>query len=190
MKKPTLLLLILITMLALSACKSKKIVDEPLAEVTAEKTADLPETDPSNGPEGTKTEEPYPIIEEENTYPAGGEQEKYPIADDSVKQGPKFTIDEPVTADAKVVTGTGPAGVPIRLVDVSLMGQELALITIGEDGKFTFELEEDLVPGHSIGLMIGDLSETDFNYDEFMYSDEYYDKPMVGTVFYIAIVGN
>jgi hypothetical protein len=105
-----------------------------------------------------------------------------------MENGPSFTMDEPVDPNSNTVTGTGPAGVPLKLVDVTTMGEELALTTIDENGYFSFNLGQPLTSGHAVGLMIGDLSDTNFNYDEFAYSDEYIDKPMIGTFFYIAVV--
>lgn len=188
MKKRILLLLVLMFMLTLVACKSRTDAGEPVLEPITDLTEEPLETAPEDVTPISEIGLTYPVVEGENIYPVGDQQDKYPISD-PLKQGPKFTIDEPVTTDAKFVTGTGPEDVPIRLVDVSLMGQELGLTTIGDDGKFSFELETKLVSGHSIGLMIGDLSNTDFNYDDFMYSNDYYDKPMIGTIFYIAVVG-
>ncbi len=189
MKTKNNLLLILILIIALSACKPKDESEDPLNAPTKNLSEVSQETNPENEPSVLDTVVSYPINDADNTYPVSVEQNTYPISY-MLKQGPKFTIDEPVVVDAEFVTGTGPANVPIRLVDVSLMGKEIGKTTIGQDGAFRFELDNTLVPGHSIGLMIGDLSKTDFNYDDFMYSNEYYDKPMIGTIFYIAVVTN
>lgn len=105
-----------------------------------------------------------------------------------VKQGPVFTIDKPVLAGATEVTGSGPAGVPIRLVDVTEVGLELATTTIDENGRFVFRLAEGLPTGHSVGLQIGDLTGTPFKEEDFLYSDTYYDRPYIGVLFDIASV--
>ncbi len=94
--------------------------------------------------------------------------------------GPVFEIDEPVYAGAVTVTGTGPADVPIKLVDVSEVGAELATTTIEKDGGFSFQLPVPLVEGHTVGLQIGDLSGTSFSYGEFSQGDTYYDRPLIG----------
>lgn len=105
-----------------------------------------------------------------------------------VKQGPVFTIDKPVLTGATEVTGSGPAGVPIRLVDVTEVGLELATTTIDENGRFVFRLAEGLPAGHSVGLQIGDLTGTPFSEEDFLYSDTYYDRPYIGVLFDIASV--
>ncbi len=104
------------------------------------------------------------------------------------KPGPVFTIDKPLYEGATKVSGTGPAHVPIRLVDVTEVGRELATTVIGADGRFTFKLSEQLQAGHSVGLQIGDLSSTSFQYEDFIYSDTYYDRPHIGILFDMAPV--
>ena len=71
-------------------------------------------------------------------------------------EGPAFTIVTPVIEGSVVVSGSGPSSVPIRLVDVSESGVELATTVISDEGTFVFELAEPLPAGHTIGLMIGD----------------------------------
>jgi|GEM_PF-2056098 len=139
----------------------------------------------------TVPESGYPIGNMEDSYPNGeylSPEDKYPVQDSNRKNGPSFTIDEPIKQNKNIVTGTGPAGVPIRLVDITMMGEELGLTIIDENANFLFDLNQPLISGHVIGLMIGDLSKTEFNYDEFVYSNEYIDKPMIGTLFYVAVV--
>ena len=110
------------------------------------------------------------------------------IPTNEVKQGPIFTIDKPVLAGATEVTGSGPAGVPIRLVDVTEVGLELATTTVDENGRFVFRLADGLPAGHSVGLQIGDLAGTSFKEEDFLYSDTYYDRPYIGVLFDIAPV--
>ena len=105
-----------------------------------------------------------------------------------VKQGPVFTIDEPVKVSATEVTGTGPADVPIVLVSVTNMGEVLSSTVIAGDGTFVFKLTAPLAVDTTIGLMLGDLSGTSINAMDFTVSDTYYDRPMIGTLFDIAQV--
>ena len=58
-----------------------------------------------------------------------------------------------------VVRGSGPAGVPVLLVDVTFMGQNLAQTVIGPDGTFEITLSA-LEKNHRIGLMLGELAGT------------------------------
>ena len=71
------------------------------------------------------------------------------------KQRSEFNIDKPVKLSATMVTGNGPANVPIVLVDVSEMGQELANTTIDGQGNFTFILSSPLMIDHTIGIKLG-----------------------------------
>lgn len=124
---------------------------------------------------------PVSPLAEQSSFPS-------PLPSPEKKQGPVFTISQPVLAGSREVTGSGPAGVPIFLVDVTEVGRQLAATTIDKDGKFLFELVEDLVAGHSVGLMIGDLEGTSFNYEDFLYGDTYYDRPLIGVLLDMAPV--
>lgn len=181
------LYLIFIGVLILTSCSTSDAVDKATPAST---TAPIEEPYPV----GSSLEaNPYPMGSAsslENQYPAGTSIESaYPIdTNKQFKQGPNFTIDEPVRIGSKLVTGTGPAGVPIRLVNITNMGEELAFTTIDKDGKYVFNLKSGLVSGDSIGLQIGDLDGTEYGYDEFLYNPQYYDKPMIGIIFYIVVV--
>ena len=111
-----------------------------------------------------------------------------PVGPAETKQGPVFTIDKPVLAGSTQVAGSGPAEVPIRLVDVTEVGRELATTTIDKNGRFAFRLSEELLAGHSVGLQIGRLEGTQFKEEDFLYSDTYYDRALIGVLFDIASV--
>lgn len=166
MKKKVILLLSLLPfLLVLPSCAKKAA---PLSVVATD----------------TEVESAYPVL----PNPDGNLEISYPIADsessitDSMR-GPDFSIDEPVKAGDTSVLGTGPAGVPIVLVDVSLVGEPLAYTTIGEDGRFSFTLENPLPSGHSIGIQLGDLTGTDFLQSQFQYNETYFERPLIGTLF-------
>jgi len=128
----------------------------------------------------------YPI----NT-PDASPETGYPVVDnpsDETPQGPEFSISVPVQAGDLTVTGSGPAEVPLRLVSVSAVGQVLAETVINREGLFTFNLDEPLEAGQTIGLMLGDLSGTDLNESDFLYSDTYYARPLIGILFDMVVV--
>lgn len=187
MKRPTVKSLIFITLIIiLAGCTN--FTDE---ETNTEQPTQITDPNPEESSTSNDLQDGYPISGSDNGYPLEEDnpmESAYPNIDPGMEYGPSFTIDEPLDPNSTTVTGTGPAGVPIKLVDVTTMGEELALTTIDENGNFSFSLDKPLTSGHAVGLMIGDLSNTDFNYDEFTYSDEYIDKPMIGTLFYIAVV--
>lgn len=142
-------------------------------------------------------EEPSPLTEiqeEESGYPVSRPTQDlnaaYPIETPEPKypQGPEFSLDEPVEGGDLVITGTGPAGLPIILVDVSEVGLLLGETIIGEDGTFRFDLDEPVQSQHAIGIQLGDISGTDFNESDFLYSETYFVRPLIGTLFAMVFV--
>jgi hypothetical protein len=174
MKTTRILIISWIVLLLLAGCNPKS----PDA---------VPVTEPGDDgvPEGIEEESGYPV-----SPPMEMPEEGYPIAEieSEFPQGPEFIIDRPVKASDSTVSGTGPAGVPIKLIDVSEVGVVLAETTINADGTFTFTLQDPLQSGHSIGLQLGDVENTDFNPDDFLYSDTYYERPLVGILFDLLVV--
>jgi hypothetical protein len=77
-----------------------------------------------------------------------------------------FTIDRPLVEGATEIRGTGPAGVPIYIADVTFMGDPLGTGTIGPDGKFTIQVHP-LEARHRIGLALGILEGTPWKVEDF-----------------------
>ena len=136
----------------------------------------------------------YPVQGEETAYPVEEfsfpVDEGYPIEESTplYEQGPEFEISIPISGGDTVVTGTGPANVPITLVDVTEMGFVLDQTVIDSDGTFTFTLEEPLESGHSIGIQLGDIEGTDLDEGDFLYSETYYERPLIGILFDLVVV--
>ena len=86
--------------------------------------------------------------------------------------GMPFQLDRPVVAGTTVVRGTGPAGVPIFIADVTFMGEPLGTGNIGADGKFAITVQS-LEAQHRIGLALGILDGTAWKPDDF-YQPEFY----------------
>ena len=125
--------------------------------------------------------EAYPASEEENenlvedsrsinedAYPSNG-------TSPGDGQGSEFQVDLPVSDGDQVITGTGPAGVPIILVKIPETDVILGETIVEEDGTFTFTLEEPFQSGHTAGLKLGNLDGTEFKESDFRYSDAYYE---------------
>ena len=172
MNKKSLLILLLIGLVFLVSCGNNEPTQDPH----------------SSEPEA------YPVQEGESSYPVAkttteGES-GYPInePETSFIQGPEFKIDEPVAEGDTIVTGIGPANVPIKLVDVSEVGLNISETVIGTDGVFEFTLEEPLESGHTIGLQLGDIENTEFSEGDFIYSDTYYERPLIGILFDLIVV--
>ncbi|MCS6839957.1 MAG: hypothetical protein RMJ54_14340 [Roseiflexaceae bacterium] len=103
-------------------------------------------------------------------------------------QGPPFTIDGPVTAAGGVITGSGPAGVPIRIVNITRGAEDIATTTIGPDGRFRATIAGRVSPGDRIGIMLGDTRGTQFKREDFLSGPGYQDIPFIGVVFASILV--
>ncbi len=70
--------------------------------------------------------------------------------------GPAFALDHTsLQASGTSVSGQGPAGIPIVIVDVTLTGLELGAGFIDDQGHFDIELSTPLTGGHRVGIMAG-----------------------------------
>lgn len=150
--------IIMISFVLLAACGQQQ--PPPAAETTAV-------------PVGAQY--PYP-------YPAPEVTEVAPV------QGPAFTIDAPVTVASGQISGSGPAGVPIRVVNVTRGAEDIALVTIGEDGRFSADISGRVTAGDRVGLMLGDISGTRFSRDDFLSGPGYDDIPTIGIIFTSVLV--
>jgi hypothetical protein len=111
-----------------------------------------------------------------NGYPAPG------------KEGPQFTLNTPVHASDTEVTGKGPAGVPVKLVNVARSGELIGETTIGNDGAFTVKVSAKLIAGDRIALMLGNTAGTKFNRDDFVRGPGYVDYPLIGVMFASTVI--
>jgi len=153
MKKEFIIILLLALLLA--ACQEDKPeASSPLAE-------------PSSSP----LAEPSSPIAPPTTEPA--------VAPTDM---PKLTLDQPLNAGMDMVTGSGPAGLPIRLYDVGITGEELGSVVIGQQGTFSIQLLSPLRSGQRIGLALGDLQGTPFKRQDFT-NQALIDLPIIGLLF-------
>lgn len=114
----------------------------------------------------------------------------YPITEVTfdLPEGPEFHIDRPVSSTDLTVTGNGPANVPIILVNVSEVGNVLAETVIDEQGTFVFQINQALTVGHTLGIQLGNIEGTEFEENQFVYSETYFDRPYVGILFDLVVV--
>lgn len=96
--------------------------------------------------------------------------------------GPIFTLD-PLREGDIVVTGTGPANLPIRVIDLSQAGDQIGGGLIEQTGRFNIAVSSPVIGGNRIGIQIGDLTSTPFRYEDFISGPGYRDYPMIGVVF-------
>lgn len=98
-----------------------------------------------------------------------------------------FRLDKPIIAGATRVTGSGPVGVPIMLLDITFGGRLLALGVIDQDGRFELGLGEPLEARHRIGITLGDLTGTGWQPGDFsdrkFNGDEALNVPQIGFFF-------
>ncbi len=97
-------------------------------------------------------------------------------------RGPDFYLDS-IGAGDTVVRGTGPANISINIVDVSWGGTVIGTGPIGIDGTFTIDVPP-IEGGNRIGIMLADLNDSGFKYEDFRNNENYQDLPMVGLLVY------
>jgi hypothetical protein len=102
-----------------------------------------------------------------------------------------FRLDKPIRSGTMRVTGGGPPGVPIIIVDITFGGLVLATGNIDQSGRFVFELNQPLEANHRIGLGLGNLSGTPWEsikFDSKFYGGEPMNVPLVGFFFDTCLV--
>ncbi|WP_322486873.1 hypothetical protein [Chloroflexus sp.] len=112
----------------------------------------------------------------------------YPAPDTSnLPEGPQFTINQPVRLSTGQITGTGPAGVPIRIVNITRGAIDIATVTIGADGTFSAPLRETFT-GDRVAIMLGNVDGAGLDRNQFLRGPGYEDWPLIGVLFASAIV--
>lgn len=104
----------------------------------------------------------------------------YPEAEGPREDGIEFAFERPISAGDTVIRGVGPAGLQISIVNVTLMGEEIASTQIGADGQFEVE-----VPALEAGVRIGltaDIEGTDLD-DQIIPGEGSRNVPQVGYFF-------
>jgi hypothetical protein len=115
-----------------------------------------------------------------------------PVATSTAPSVEPFRLDTPIVEGATRVSGSGPAGVPVVLHDITLGGIVLASGAIDANNGFEFQLNEPLEGGHRIGIALGDLSGTKWEQGDFS-NESYYGEgalsvPQVGFFFDTSMV--
>ena len=115
-----------------------------------------------------------------------------PVATSTAPDVEPFRLDTPIVEGATHVSGSGPAGVPVLLHDITLGGIALASGAIDANNEFEFQLDEPLEGGHRIGIALGDLSGTKWEQDDFSdksyYGEGALSVPQVGFFFDTSMV--
>jgi hypothetical protein len=141
-------------------------------------------------PEVTKSPSPLPMVsplQQDSPVATPPRDDTAPPAFEIVP----FQLDKPLREGDTRVTGTGPAGAPIRLEDVSFTGRFIAAGQIEEDGTFELVLSEPLEARHRVGLTVNVMGTSwtieDFQSPEFN-GDGAMQVPQIGFYFDTAMV--
>lgn len=111
---------------------------------------------------------------------------EYPGPQVTYDESRRFTINEPIQAGEQTVSGTGLANTPIKVVNVSYLGEILGTGQTGADGTFSIDLSAPVEVQHVIGIQLNDQSlDSDFRNNP---GPGYSDFPFVGLILTSAIV--
>lgn len=152
------------------------------AEAPAATDTPMPTEEPTVAPEPTAETQAataeQPSAATDNAYPAPAGAYPAPAADDSIPvtttaageqsaaypaptvsnlfaaDEKKFAINQPVRAGEKTITGAGPRGVEIQIVDVTLMAEPIGSATIDDNGEYSIDLSQALQADHQIGIQV------------------------------------
>jgi hypothetical protein len=180
---------LLLLAFALTSCSGPSPVQTIQPETSAAANPSYPEpaaTNAINNP-GQRTVYPPPLATLDlSSYPAPTESSQgnaessinpaYPAPPPSptinvgtpVKLAP-FKINKPLVAGMIEITGSGPAGIPITLADITTYGDVMGEATISNDGTFSIKLGKPLEVNHWVGLTYSDLRNTKWvsaNFDD------------------------
>jgi len=153
----------LVLLLLCSGCRSVQTGDSP--STTSVSPVESPPATPSTAP------------------PADGSPVATPEWEVSAAPDlPKFQLSEPLIEGETVVTGKGPAGVPILVVDVSYM-TVIGEGRVDEEGEFSIDVEPPLAEYSMIGIMFDETKDSPYTEDELPCEERCRDQPLVGLLF-------
>lgn len=165
------LALIIVLSLVLAACSSAAPTATDAPPVSTEPYPAPEVYLPQTGSDAGSTGGTAPALP---AYPGPG-------ADGSLVVVP-FCLDKPIPASAAAITGSGPAYVPIMVVDVTAGNLILGIGRIGEDGKFSLPAS-GLTAGNQVGIVLGVLDGTPWT--AAMFTQAFFgDEPVTGQTIY------
>ena len=82
-----------------------------------------------------------------------------PVETPNVDDKVHFKLDTPLIEGMTRVTGQGPSGVPLRVVDITAGGEVIGSGTIGGDSRFEIKLTVPLKACRKIGIELGTARE-------------------------------
>ncbi len=111
-----------------------------------------------------------------------------PLDVNALPLGPAFAFVEPVKGGDAEISGSGGPNVPIRIIDITTAGDIIATGIVDKDGKFKLPSMAQVVKGHRLGIMLGEIAGTSFKSEDFVRGPNYDDIPFIGTVFASTLV--
>jgi hypothetical protein len=95
--------------------------------------------------------------------PPPGESPLSPLPESplSLSTSQRFNINKPIRAGAKEVSGQGPIGIPLQVVDITAGGQVLGTGTIDKNGNFSIKLNTPIEANRSIGIQLATAKDPD-----------------------------
>lgn len=198
MKRQLLVVLLLVVSL-LAGCGGADEPEPTATAMPAPTNTSAPASTPA--PADTPTDEPIPTKESQLESPLDTRNAQIsPLLADSPLATPilptpipvvQFKIDTPVYAGMDSISGSGPANLPLVLINITDGGEPLGEAETDEDGNFEMDLDADLLAGRRIGLTIGDLSDSELTYEHFLdrgfYGDTALSVPRIG-FFYTTLM--
>jgi hypothetical protein len=110
---------------------------------------------------------PQPTVMPDDSYPAASEETGIP-----------FTLDKPIVVGAESVSGVGPPGLTVYIMNVTFMGEQMGTAVVGDDGRFSVPVEP-VQPGVRIGLT-ADVTSIGLTEDDMQPGDGEIAIPQVG----------
>lgn len=93
----------------------------------------------------TNSNEGYPV-ERPTSNP-----DAYPVEQAPTRTGALLAIVRPIEPNQTTITGVGPAGLQVTVINITFLGEELGSAIIGDDGRFSINVNP-LPAGVRIGL--------------------------------------
>ncbi len=142
---------------------------------------------PSKPPDESSPLSPLAIVPPQIESPLPTLQQAQDEAEPPPPTLTPFALDEPLLVGATRVTGKGPAGTFIMIVDVTMATERIGGGEIEADGTFDFETIS-LPPLHRIGIMASESlpPQVQANLGS-LWGEGAIELPMIGTVFASAM---
>jgi hypothetical protein len=130
-----------------------------------------PASPPSSTPQTSPLASPLPVSDSPVMTPL-------PIAEPALVE---FQLDGPLLAGDTQVSGTGVAGVPIIIMDVSRI-TEIGSGVVGQDNRFSITTSEPLVAYSIIGVMVDQARPSPYTVEQLPCGETCRDQPHVGVL--------